>query len=166
MKPLDLPVDAQSVPSVRPYRDGDRTVWSAFVEACAEATFFHRIEWRDLMEEVFRHRTHYLVAERGGALVGVLPLARVKSWLFGDALVSLPFAVYGGLRSATRPRAVRCTERQSTLRATSVCSTWSCATGTRPNLIGRGRTCTSHFASNCSRRSKQISSRSRASSAR
>jgi len=48
------------------------------------------------MEGIFRHRTHYLVAERGGQVAGVLPLARVKSWLFGDALVSLPFAVYGG----------------------------------------------------------------------
>ncbi len=36
------------------------------------------------------------MAERGGQVAGVLPLARVKSWLFGDALVSLPFAVYGG----------------------------------------------------------------------
>ncbi len=96
MNPLDVPVDAQSALSVRPYRDDDREAWSVFVAACPDATFFHRIEWRELMEDVFRHRTHYLVAERGRALVGVLPLARVKSWLFGDALVSLPFAVYGG----------------------------------------------------------------------
>ena len=61
-----------------------------------DATFFHRIEWREILQEVFRHRTHYLVAERGGKLCGVLPLARIRSLLFGDALVSLPFAVYGG----------------------------------------------------------------------
>jgi FemAB-related protein (PEP-CTERM system-associated) len=66
------------------------------VERCVESTFFHRIEWRDLIEDIFGHRTHYLVAEQAGAIVGVLPLARVKSLLFGDALVSLPFAVYGG----------------------------------------------------------------------
>ncbi len=70
--------------------------WAEFVNDCPEATFFHRIEWRDPDRDVFRHRTHYLVAERGSAISGVLPLARVKSWLFGDALVSLPFAVYGG----------------------------------------------------------------------
>ena len=64
--------------------------------ACPDATFFHRIEWRAILQEVFRHRTHYLVAERGGQCCGVLPLARMRSWLFGDALVSLPFAVYGG----------------------------------------------------------------------
>ena len=67
------------------------------MQRCPEATFFHRIEWRDLIEDVFRHRTHYLLAERGGEVSGVLPLAQVKSLLFGHALVSLPFAVYGGV---------------------------------------------------------------------
>jgi FemAB-related protein (PEP-CTERM system-associated) len=45
---------------------------------------------------VFRHRPHYLLAERNGDLCGVLPLAEVRSRLFGHALVSLPFCVYGG----------------------------------------------------------------------
>jgi FemAB-related protein (PEP-CTERM system-associated) len=58
------------------------------------------------MERVFRHRTHYLVAEREGTIVGVLPLAEVKSWLFGHALVSLPFCVYGGT-ATTEPRAMQ-----------------------------------------------------------
>ena len=76
MNALDLPVGARASTSVRPYREGDRQAWSAFVEQCPDATFFHRIEWRDLIEEVFHHRTHFLVAERAGALVGVLPPAR------------------------------------------------------------------------------------------
>jgi len=96
VKPLDLPVEAHSSPAVRTYRDGDRQAWADFVAACPDATFFHRIEWREILHEVFRHRTHYLVAERGGKLCGVLPMARIRSLLFGDALVSLPFAVYGG----------------------------------------------------------------------
>jgi FemAB-related protein (PEP-CTERM system-associated) len=82
--------------TVRPYAAADRERWRAFVERCPEATFFHRIEWQDVIEQVFRHRTHYLVAERGGEIVGVLPLAEVKSLLFGHSLVSLPFCVYGG----------------------------------------------------------------------
>jgi FemAB-related protein (PEP-CTERM system-associated) len=82
--------------TVRPFRDGDREAWAAFVETSPEATFFHRIEWRELIEDVFRHRTHYLVAQRGESITGVLPLAQVRSRLFGHSLVSLPFAVYGG----------------------------------------------------------------------
>jgi len=71
--------------------------WDAFVHACPDATFFHRSGWQTVLYEVFGHRTHYLFAERDGAIVGVLPLAQVKSWLFGHALVSLPFCVYAGV---------------------------------------------------------------------
>jgi FemAB-related protein (PEP-CTERM system-associated) len=92
--------DAEHALAVRPYAAKDRDAWSRFVATCPDATFFHRIEWRDLMEDVFRHRTHYLLAERGDEIVGVLPLAEVKSLLFGHALVSLPFCVYGGVASA------------------------------------------------------------------
>jgi FemAB-related protein (PEP-CTERM system-associated) len=96
VNPLELPAGTRSAPSVRLFSEGDRERWSTFVASCPEATFFHRVEWRDLIEDVFRHRTHYLLAERSGSIAGVLPLVRVKSVLFGDALVSLPFAVYGG----------------------------------------------------------------------
>ncbi|MCL4797980.1 MAG: FemAB family PEP-CTERM system-associated protein [Burkholderiales bacterium] len=90
--------------TVRPYTAADRDRWTAFVERCPEATFFHRIEWKDVIERAFRHRTHYLVAERETELVGVLPLAEVKSFLFGHSLASLPFCVYGG-SAATDPGA-------------------------------------------------------------
>ncbi|MBP6800955.1 MAG: peptidoglycan bridge formation protein FemAB, partial [Zoogloea sp.] len=86
-----------SVVKVRPYEAGDASRWNAFVFGCPDATFFHRIEWRDIMESVFRHRTHYLLAERDGQIVAVLPLVEVKSRLFGHAMTSLPFAVYGGI---------------------------------------------------------------------
>jgi len=82
--------------TVRAYTDADAERWNAFVERCPDATFFHKLGWRDVIEEVFRHRTHYLVAERGGEIAGVLPLAEVRSRMFGHALVSLPFCVYGG----------------------------------------------------------------------
>ena len=82
--------------TVRPFVEVDRVAWISFVQTCPDATFFHRIEWRDIIENIFAHRTHYLLAERGSEIVGVLPLAQVKSLLFGHSLVSLPFAVYGG----------------------------------------------------------------------
>ncbi len=82
--------------TVRPFAEGDAARWDAFVEDCADATFFHRVGWREVLADVFRHRPHYLLAERGPDIVGVLPLAEVKSRVFGHALVSLPFCVYGG----------------------------------------------------------------------
>ena len=70
--------------------------WDQFVMACPQATFFHRAAWQGLLRDVFRHDTHYLFAHSEGRVTGVLPLAHVKSFLFGNALTSLPFAVYGG----------------------------------------------------------------------
>ena len=70
--------------------------WEAFVAACPEATFFHRVGWKRVIERSFRHACHYLVAEAGGAICGILPLVHVKSRLFGNALISNAFCVYGG----------------------------------------------------------------------
>ena len=50
--------------------------WDAFVLQCPDATFFHRSGWQTIIREVFRHETHFLYAESGGQIVGVLPLAR------------------------------------------------------------------------------------------
>jgi len=71
--------------------------WDAFVLGCPTATFFHRAGWQSIMNGVFRHDTYFLYAETDGLIEGVLPLAHVKSMLFGNSLVSLPFAVYGGV---------------------------------------------------------------------
>ena len=74
-----------------------RARWDDFVHRCPQATFFHLSAWQDILEQVFDHRTFYLFAERAGEIVAVLPLAEVRSRLFGHALVSLPFCVYGGI---------------------------------------------------------------------
>lgn len=75
--------------------------WDAFVAASPEATFFHLAGWKDVIETAFNHRTHYLIARADGGVEGVLPLAEVRSRLFGHTLVSLPFAVYGGIVAKT-----------------------------------------------------------------
>jgi serine/alanine adding enzyme len=54
-----------------------------------------------VIEETFGHRTLYLCADDGEKLVGILPLAQVKSRLFGNMLVSLPFFNYGGICSTS-----------------------------------------------------------------
>ena len=75
--------------------------WDAFVLACPSATFFHRAGWQRVLSAVFRHDTYFLYAEVDGRIEGVLPLAHVRSMLFGRSLVSLPFAVYGGVAAHT-----------------------------------------------------------------
>ncbi len=75
--------------------------WEAFVQACPEATFFHRAAWQSILRNVFRHPTYFLYAEHDGEILGVLPLAHIKSRLFGNSLIALPFAVYGGVAAST-----------------------------------------------------------------
>src|SRR5260370_19728450 len=90
---------------VRGYTREDALHWDRFVELCPDATFFHRSGWKDVIEGCFGHRTHYLLAERASQIVGVLPLAEVKSFLFGHSLVSLPFCAVAGV-AASDPEAV------------------------------------------------------------
>jgi len=90
-----------AVRTLAPGDSAEASRWDTYVAGCRGATFFHRSGWQRLIEDVFRHRTHFLYAERAGRIEGVLPLAHVKSLLFGDALVSLPFAVYGGVAADT-----------------------------------------------------------------
>ena len=78
--------------------------WDAFVKACPDATFFHRAGWQNILQDVFRHHTFFLLARTQQGIEGVLPLAQVKSLMFGHSLVSLPFAVYGGV-AASNPEA-------------------------------------------------------------
>jgi FemAB-related protein (PEP-CTERM system-associated) len=75
--------------------------WDAFVRALPEATFFHLSPWAEVIRRSFGHPTHYAYAEQDGAIAGVLPLARMKTRLFGDTLASTPFCVYGGTAAAT-----------------------------------------------------------------
>jgi FemAB-related protein (PEP-CTERM system-associated) len=86
----------------RPLDEADEPTWDAFVAAHPDGTFFHRAGWRRVVERAFGHRTHYLIAERDGAVTGVLPLGHVRSALFGSSLISVPFCVYGGPLAADR----------------------------------------------------------------
>jgi FemAB-related protein (PEP-CTERM system-associated) len=70
--------------------------WDRFVLAHPQGTFFHRAAWQRVIRRAFGHATHYVMAERDGDVVGVLPLARVRTRLFGDSLISVPFCVNGG----------------------------------------------------------------------
>jgi FemAB-related protein (PEP-CTERM system-associated) len=82
--------------------------WDAFLNECPTATFFHRAGWQRILRESIGHDTYYLYCEIDGHIEGVLPLAHVRSVLFGHSLVSLPFAVYGGVaaRSAQAAQAL------------------------------------------------------------
>ena len=87
----------------------DRARWDAFVLACPEASFFHRAGWQSVIERAFGHKTWFYYAQSAGQIVGVLPLAEIKSFLFGHSLSSLPFCVYGGVAAVNEQARVALT---------------------------------------------------------
>jgi serine/alanine adding enzyme len=86
-------------PPVQVGRWADGGAWDAFVQAADDSTVAHRWAWTSLVPDVYGHQVIPLAAVREGALAGVLPLARVRSRLFGNSLVSMPYLDYGGVCS-------------------------------------------------------------------
>ena len=78
-----------------------RKRWDSFVMSCPAATFFHLAGWRDVIYQAFNHDTYYLYAEFDGDIQGILPLVHINSWMFGNALISMPFCVHGGAAAIT-----------------------------------------------------------------
>jgi FemAB-related protein (PEP-CTERM system-associated) len=71
--------------------------WDEFVARAEGSSFCHLAGWRQILDAALGAECLYWVAiDPSGQWQGVLPLARVKSRLFGHYLVSLPFLNYGG----------------------------------------------------------------------
>ena len=75
----------------------DSSEWDAFVRASGRGSPFHLLAWKRVVQDAFGHQPHYLMAVRGGGIEGVLPLFQVRGLLGGRALISVPYAVYGGI---------------------------------------------------------------------
>jgi FemAB-related protein (PEP-CTERM system-associated) len=70
--------------------------WNEFVQRSPRASFYHRVEWRGINERCFGHLSTYLAAIDRDSIVGVMPVVRLKSLLFGTVACSMPFVNYGG----------------------------------------------------------------------
>ncbi|HEU0133809.1 MAG TPA: FemAB family XrtA/PEP-CTERM system-associated protein [Allosphingosinicella sp.] len=74
----------------------------SFVADHPEAELFHRPGWTRAVERGTGQAGRYLLAEDpAGRLTGLLPLTRIRSPLFGSALVSTGFGVGGGIVAGT-----------------------------------------------------------------
>ena len=83
--------------TVRRLAASDREAWTRYVFDHPRGTWYHRLEWKDVIEESFGHDTYYLLHEREGRVAGVLPVVHLKSRLFGSILCSMPFLNFGGV---------------------------------------------------------------------
>ena len=115
---------------------GDALAIERFLIGHADATVFHRGEWLAAIEAATGHRTHWLLAERDGAIRAALPLTEAHSPLFGRALVSTGFAVGGGLLEATPGEGVGLFEAAEELAGRRSCSTIELRGGALPEGEG------------------------------
>lgn len=83
----------------------DTEAWDSYVKSHPDSNLYHLSGWRNVTEKTYGHNTYYLMAtdstkQSGGdtsKVVGVLPLAHLKHFLFGNNIVSIPFFDMGGI---------------------------------------------------------------------
>ncbi|WP_051617317.1 FemAB family XrtA/PEP-CTERM system-associated protein [Desulfonatronovibrio hydrogenovorans] len=77
-----------------------RSMWDEYVDNHFQGSLFHTRLWQETVKAVFGHSEHsiMLLDNKDGRPVvkGLIPLFRIRSFLFGDYLVSVPFAEQGG----------------------------------------------------------------------
>jgi serine/alanine adding enzyme len=98
---------------IKVFSESDRKRWDVFVLGADGSCCYHLIAWKDMIEKSFGHKTHYLLSEDDqGNVDGVLPLAHLRSRLFGSFMVSLPYFNYGGI-CAKDPQVAEALRRQA-----------------------------------------------------
>jgi FemAB-related protein (PEP-CTERM system-associated) len=75
----------------------DLTEWNTYVFNHERSTIYHDIRWKKVIEKTFGHKPFFISIRNGGTIKGVLPLFLMKSFIFGNYLVSLPFIDTGGV---------------------------------------------------------------------
>jgi FemAB-related protein (PEP-CTERM system-associated) len=93
----DFGIPVQNYLKIEQLQDGDEDQWDRFVVAAPSGTFFHLSAWKRVVERVLGYKCLYLLARDADRIRGVFPIAHVRNRVFGDCLVSLPLAVYGGI---------------------------------------------------------------------
>jgi len=73
-------------------------IWDKYVYSSDLASCYHLSGWKSVIERSFAHKTFYLYAEdENGQVCGILPLVNLKSLLFGNFIISMPYFNYGGI---------------------------------------------------------------------
>jgi serine/alanine adding enzyme len=81
--------------------DADDAACRDFVLKSPQGRICHLPSWTRMVCRVGGYGPCYLVARDGPAVVGVMPMAQVRSWLFGNRMISMAFSNYGGAISTT-----------------------------------------------------------------
>lgn len=106
--PADLSeTTSRSRTVVRRCSDAPPENWDTYCANAGYAGFHLCSQWMNAIQDGLQHKLYYLFAEEDGKIVGVLPVAYVRSWLFGRFLASSPYLNTGGVLADTDEVATR-----------------------------------------------------------
>jgi serine/alanine adding enzyme len=78
--------------------ENEGNAWNDYVSKQPAANMHHLVQWREIFEKTYGIESFYFFAQDNNEkIIGVLPLVRLKSRLFGDLLVSMPYFQRGGV---------------------------------------------------------------------
>lgn len=98
--------------TIRLTDDRGAQAWDEYVERTPAASVYHLYGWRRLIGSVFGHESWYFAAhDSAGGVCGVLPVVRLRSLLFGDFMVSMPYFNYGGAVADSEQVAIALTQQ-------------------------------------------------------
>src|SRR5262245_16073598 len=81
----------------RVLQETELPAWDLFVNLHPRATVYHLSVWQRILVEAFGKRWYVIALLRDGRIRAGLPLVHMKSRLFGNFLVSMPYFNYGGI---------------------------------------------------------------------
>lgn len=85
--------------------------WDDYVRKHQSGSIYHLSAWKSLIEKTFGHQClYYLALNESGDICGVLPSVNLKSKIFGNFIVSMPFFNYGGVLADTQDVATQLNE--------------------------------------------------------
>ena len=92
---ISLTSPALIVRCARPEDDPQIRDWMA---RCDASTAYQDPRWGEVIQTTFGHGSYYLLCQTSkDSVAGVLPLIHMKSALFGNFVISMPFVNYGGV---------------------------------------------------------------------
>ncbi|MCR8924124.1 FemAB family PEP-CTERM system-associated protein [Dasania sp. GY-MA-18] len=83
--------------TIRIANQHDQAAWDNFVHQQSNASPYHLFAWKTAIEQTYKHKGYYLIAEAEQAICGILPLILVQPPLASATLCSLPFCDLGGI---------------------------------------------------------------------
>lgn len=79
------------------YTNEHKEAWEEFVLTHPKCSLYHRLGWKEVIENSYHHKCFYLLAKKKAELTGILPLVLIRSRIFGCSLTSLPFVDSAGI---------------------------------------------------------------------